>query len=227
MNRLNITPRDSEENGRAYALRILKQNIKDTTLEPGALISENELSAALGLSRVPVREALIELSRSGIIEILPQRGSRIALIDPELVEEAAFLRRTLECAVVRLACDSITPEYLLELEANLNLQKFYVKNPMPDKLMELDNAFHRLLFSCCGKQNCHKITMDMGIHLDRIRTLALTAVKDLKIVGDHCEIFEAVKNRDKNKAAQLMELHLSRFRLDEELIRSRYPGYFA
>lgn len=44
----------------------------------------------LGLSRVPVREALIELSKSDIVEILPQRGSRVALIDLKLVEEAGF-----------------------------------------------------------------------------------------------------------------------------------------
>ena len=78
---MNITPKNVDETGRAYALRILKQNISDTTLRPGTLLSENELSKMLGLSRVPVREALIELSKSDIIEILPQRGSRVALID--------------------------------------------------------------------------------------------------------------------------------------------------
>ncbi len=102
---MNITPKNVDETGRAYALRILKQNISDTTLRPGTLLSENELSKMLGLSRVPVREALIELSKSDIIEILPQRGSRVALIDLKLVDEAGFFRRTLECAVVKLVCE--------------------------------------------------------------------------------------------------------------------------
>lgn len=209
-----------------YALRILKQNIIDNTLPPGTLLSENELASKLSLSRVPVREALIELSQSGIVDILPQRGSRISLIDLNLVEEAGFLRRTLECAVVRLACELISEEELLELSANLSLQEFYIKHPAPDRLMELDNAFHYALFSCCGKERCYRLVSDMSIHLDRIRSLALTTVKDLKIVSDHCEILEAIKNRQPDTAEELMKHHLSRFKIDEETIRAEYPLYF-
>mgnify|MGYP000929655700 CR=1 FL=1 len=97
---MKIISRNPDETGRAYALRVLKENITDTTLIPGTLLSENELAKELGLSRVPVREALIELSKSDIVEILPQRGSRVSLIDLKLVDEAGFFRRTLECAVV-------------------------------------------------------------------------------------------------------------------------------
>ena len=223
---MTITPKNAGESSRMYALRILKQNITDITLAPGTLLSENELADELGLSRVPVREALIELSQSKIIEILPQRGSRISLIDMDLVEESNFLRCTMECAVVRLACEKITPSLLLELEANLNLQKFYIKKTMPQKLMELDNEFHRLLFHCCQKDRCHKLVSDMGIHFDRIRSLALTAVKELKIVGDHCEIYEAVSRNNPDTAESLMRRHLSRFRIDKRLIKEKYPEYF-
>ncbi len=229
---MNITPKNPDETGRAYALRILKQNITDTTLKPGTLLSENELSKELGLSRVPVREALIELSKSDIVEILPQRGSRVALIDLKLVEEAGFFRRTLECAVVRLVCekaqhDSLPDDFLLSVKANLNMQDFYIENPAPDKLMELDNEFHHLLFSCVDKERCYRMCCDMGIHFDRVRTLALHAVKELKIVNDHREIFEAVCHGDADTAEKLMYTHLTRFKIDEELIKNKYPDYFT
>lgn len=229
---MNITPKNSDETGRAYALRILKQNITDTTLKPGTLLSENELSKELGLSRVPVREALIELSKSDIVEILPQRGSRVALIDLKLVEEAGFFRRTLECAVVRLVCekaqkDALPDDFLLSVRANLNMQDFYIENPAPDKLMELDNEFHHLLFSCVDKERCYRMCCDMGIHFDRIRTLALHAVKELKIVNDHREIFEAICRSDADTAEKLMASHLTRFKIDEELIKTEYPDYFS
>ena len=229
---MNITPKNSDETGRAYALRILKQNITDTTLRPGTLLSENELSKELGLSRVPVREALIELSKSDIVEILPQRGSRVALIDLQLVEEAGFFRRTLECAVVRLVCeraqsDALPDDFLLSVRANLNMQDFYIENPAPDKLMELDNEFHHLLFSCVDKERCYRMCCDMGIHFDRIRTLALHAVKELKIVNDHREIFEAICRGDADTAEKLMASHLTRFKIDEELIKTEYPDYFS
>lgn len=229
---MNITPKNPDETGRAYALRILKQNITDTTLKPGTLLSENELSKELGLSRVPVREALIELSKSDIVEILPQRGSRVALIDLKLVEEAGFFRRTLECAVVRLVCGkaqngSLTDGFLLSVRANLNMQDFYIENPAPDKLMELDNEFHHLLFSCVDKERCYRMCCDMGIHFDRIRNLALHAVKELKIVNDHREIFEAICRGDADTAEKLMASHLTRFKIDEELIKTTYPDYFS
>lgn len=229
---MNITPKKPDETGRAYALRILKQNITDTTLIPGALLSENELSKMLGLSRVPVREALIELSQSDIVEILPQRGSRVALIDLKLVEEAGFFRRTLECAVVRLVCEkaaagSLSDDFLLTIKANLNMQDFYLENPAPEKLMELDNEFHHLLFSCVDKERCYKMCCDMGIHFDRIRTLTLHTVKELKIVNDHHEIFSAICSGDAKAAEKLMNTHLSRFKIDEDLIMNEYPDYFS
>ena len=72
-----IKERTGRETGRNYALRILKENIVMLELEPGSRISENELAQELGVSRTPVREALIELSKSKIVEIFPQKGSFI------------------------------------------------------------------------------------------------------------------------------------------------------
>lgn len=229
---MNITPKNPDETGRAYALRILKQNITDTTLKPGTLLSENDISKRLGLSRVPVREALIELSKSDIVEILPQRGSRVSLIDLTLVDEAGFFRRTLECAVVGLVCEkaaagTLSDDFILSVKANLNMQDFYIENSVPEKLMELDNAFHHLLFSCADKERCYRMCCDMGIHFDRIRHLALHTVKELKIVNDHREIFQAICNGDAKTAQKLMTKHLTRFKIDEELIKNKYPDYFA
>ena len=91
-----LKKRYSRETGREYVLRVLKDNIVRLELEPGSRISENELAAEIGVSRTPVREALIELSKSKIVEIYPQKGSYVSLIDWDLVEEAQFMRLTLE-----------------------------------------------------------------------------------------------------------------------------------
>ena len=82
-----VKKRYGRETGREYVLRVLKENIVMLELEPGSRISENELAAELGISRTPVREALIELSKSKIVEIYPQKGSYVSLIDWEMVEE--------------------------------------------------------------------------------------------------------------------------------------------
>ena len=76
-----ILNRNSSETARSYAMRVLLYNIIHVELQPGSAVSENELSSALSLSRTPIREALIELNRIGLVEILPQRGSYISKIN--------------------------------------------------------------------------------------------------------------------------------------------------
>ena len=99
---MKILPRLSHENARAYAVRVLLYNIVNLELVPGSSISENELSIALSLSRTPIREALIELSRLELVEILPQRGSYVSKISYEQIEESRFIRLVMETAVLKL-----------------------------------------------------------------------------------------------------------------------------
>ena len=93
-----VTEQLARENGRDYALRTLKENIIRLELEPGSSISDREVASQLSLSRTPVREALLELAKSKVIDIYPQKGSVVSLIDYELVEEAYFIRNVLETA---------------------------------------------------------------------------------------------------------------------------------
>ena len=87
---MKIEEKRHGETARQYAYRTLRENIISLDLEPGAPFNDVEMSQMIGISRTPVREAVIQLSEeSRIIEIFPQRGMRIALIDVELVEEAA------------------------------------------------------------------------------------------------------------------------------------------
>ena len=99
-----ITGRYPHESGRDYAMRVIRDNIIRLELEPGAAVSDRELAVDLGLSRTPVREALLDLAKVKIVEIYPQRGSVVAFIDYGLVEEAQFVRSVLETAVVQLVC---------------------------------------------------------------------------------------------------------------------------
>ena len=143
---MHILDRLPRETGREYALRTIKENIINLELAPGSQISENELSAEMGLSRTPVREALIELSKVKIVEIHPQKRSVVSLIDYDLVEESRFMRHLLECAVVQLDCEMASPEDIKRLQENVQLQNFYLDNFYTEQLLPLDNAFHGILF---------------------------------------------------------------------------------
>ena len=194
-----VTEQLARENGRDYALRMLKENIIRLELEPG--------------SSIRVREALLELAKAKVVDIYPQKGSVVSLIDYDLVEEAYFVRSVLEEAVV-------------ELEANVKLQWFYQQDRVLDKLLELDDEFHRLLFKTSGKSQAFEMMKGMMVHFDRVRNMALGTLKDKSLVEDHEKILEAVKAGDGDRAKKLMDRHLRRYQVDEEEVRRRYPGYF-
>jgi DNA-binding GntR family transcriptional regulator len=223
---MHISERLPRESGRDYALRNLKENIVHLDLKPGSQISENELAAEMGLSRTPVREALIELSKVKIVEIHPQKKSVVSKIDEEMVDEAQFMRNVLECAVVRLDCEMARPEDVMRLRENVRLQNFYLENYYPDTLMDLDNQFHKLLFEIAKKTQVYWLTQNISIHFDRVRGMALSSVKNGKIVQDHEDLVDAIAQNDPDRAQRLMEQHLERYHIDSTHLREQYPEYF-
>ena len=125
----------------------LREEIINLYLEPGTSISEKELSEKYSVSRTPVREALVRLAQEGLVNIYPQKGTVISLIDLSAVEEGRFLREHLERAVVIEACKDFSQENILSLEMNLKLQKMYIENHDYKKLFEADEEFHKTIFS--------------------------------------------------------------------------------
>lgn len=215
-----------KETARDYALRVLKGNIISLELAPGTAISENELAAKIGISRTPVREAIIELAKAYLIEIYPQRGSFVSLIDPKMVEEARFLRRVMDTAVIEEVCETADEEGIRLLEENVELQEFYLSKGTTDKLFDLDNKFHRDIYVVAKKDIIYDIHSTLMIHFDRVRNLSVVTVKNNGIVGEHRAMLEAIKAKDKKTASELVAKHLDHYQVDEIEIRSRRPEFF-
>jgi len=190
-------------------------------------VSENELAAQMGLSRTPVREALMDLAKCRVVDVLPQRGSRIALIDYDLVDEARFAREVLETAILDQVCQRATAADISQLRQNIRMQMMSQEPGMEESLsmMELDDAFHEMLYRIARRENIFAMLGSMTIHFDRVRSLALNVVKDSKIIADHKEICEAIAARDAERAKAVMAEHLTRVKVDEEAIRQAYPQY--
>lgn len=216
----------TSETAREYAFRAIIENIISLDLAPGTAVSENEISGFLGISRTPVRESIQELQKAAIVEIFPQRGSYISLIDSKYVEEAVFLRRVLDVAVIEEACNLATKEDIMKMEENITLQEFYLQNLNTARIYELDNEFHRMIYAAAKKETIHAMRKTMMIHFDRVRSMSMMTVKDTKIVGDHRQMFEAIKKKDKEAAAALVEKHLKRYQFDRDALMKAYPDYF-
>jgi DNA-binding GntR family transcriptional regulator len=223
---LHILPRQTQESAKEYALRLLKYNITRCRLAPGAMISAAELAEAAGISRTPAREAMQELSKSGVLEIYPQAGSRVSYLDYGKIHESRLIRLALETIVVEAACERVTPADCQEFEDILQLQENCLQREARDKLLELDDRFHRQFYVQTGKLYTYQVLEDALIHFDRVRRLSLSALPDLRIVEDHRNIFAAVRDGDKALAVRRLRAHLSRYLDDEAVIRASYPGYF-
>ena len=229
-------PEDFRRPGHMFPLRAKKNGVLE---RPGHTEATVDLMRLAGLKECGLcceimREdgtmmrtsELLELAKAKAVDIYPQRGSTVSLIDYDLVEEACFVRSVLETAVVEVVCGKATEASLEELEGNVKLQWFYLKERVTEKLLELDDEFHRLMFKTAGKMQAYQMMKGMMIHFDRVRNMALGTIKDRSLVEDHEKILEAVRDRDPMAARTLMERHLKRYQVDEEEIRRRYPGYF-
>ncbi len=223
---MTLLDRVDRETEREYALRTIKANIISMELAPGSTVSENELSREIGVSRTPVREALMELHRMNVVRVVPQKRSSVAPIDFSLVEEAFFVRRVLECAVVELACSMARKEDLISLELILTRQTFAQQHGQTCELLEQDRMFHRTLFEIAHKTWSFDRMQDMQIHLDRVNRLAMEGSGTEYILEEHRKILEAVGAGDAAAARKAMEEHLDRCRPNEEILRTRYPAYF-
>lgn len=217
--------KNSNELSRDYVLRVLKEKIVNMDMEPGSIINESEISKELGVSRTPVREALIELSRSKLVEIYPQRGSYISKIDYSIIEDVRYLRYIVETAIIELVCERRSEEDILKLEEFVQLQEFYMKRDQPEVTFNYDNQFHSMFYTIVGKQMLESIVDNMNIHFDRVRKLSFQTQKDINIIKDHLELIQAIKDRDKVKAKEILTGHLLRYKVDEEMIKKKYVDW--
>ena len=143
-----------KENGKDYVYRVLKDNIMCLELKPGELLSESDLAKKLNVSRTPIREVLIKLKAEKLIEVKPQAGTYVSLIDWNLIEEAIFIRYNLEKEALKEACENFSDDILMEMEKCLFAQKLIAQKG--DNLLEfhnLDKEYHRLLFVGINKSN--------------------------------------------------------------------------
>lgn len=228
---MNVKAMQRNETGsrRHYVYSFLYQNILSLNLQPGCALSENEIAKKLNVSRTPVREAMIQLAKQDLVEIVPQIGTFVSLINPELVEESRSMRETLEIATIKEAAEKITDSTLLELEISINKQKMIIKEGNFREFLTLDDAFHEIIFQSLGKERTWQAIEQMNSQFKRVRILwlLLTTTTDWEeVLREHEGLFTALKNRDATLAQNLMKQHLTKAVIHMGEIKSKHPDYF-
>lgn len=198
-----------KETGKDYVYRVLKDNIMCLELKPGELLSESDLAKKLNVSRTPIREVLIRLKAEKLIEVKPQAGTYVSLIDWNLIEEAIFIRYNLEKEALREACESFSEDILMEMEKCLFAQKLVAQKG--NNLLEfhnLDKEYHRLLFVGINKSNVWESICNISTHYNRMRLLAEMKLNKEFIVDQHVTYLGIIRNKDSKIIDNIVEKHI-------------------
>lgn len=207
--------------------RQLRGDILSLALPPGARISEQEIGERYGSSRQPGREALISLAKSRLVEILPQRGAVIARISVSKLMQAAFIRDTIEKAVVKAACDAFHFHARSRLDDCLDEQEKAALSGDRANFRRFDDLFHRLLAEGAGLPMAWAVVEDLKAHIDRACCLSLRDAEALqRLVAEHRAILAAIDARDANAAEQAVTLHLSDLLRDLPRLEAQHPDLF-
>ena len=225
---LNKIDVDSGEPIARRVYRVLRQAIVTMQFRPGQALSEQEIADQLGVSRQPVREAFIKLSESGLLTIRPQRGTFVVKISVKQVLDARFVREAVETAVVRKACETITPAGLAELRDNLKAQWDIADEPVPVRFLELDEAFHRTIAIGAECDYAWRIVEETKAQMDRVRYLSVPYATPIRrLISQHQAVLEAIAARDPDRAVAELRRHLTDLQLGIADVQRTNPQYFT
>ncbi len=185
----------------------LRERILNGEYAPGERLVENKLSTELGVSRIPVREALRTLATEGLVLIEPRRGASVARFSADVVKEMVEVRATLEGLNAKLAAQRRDPNLIAELEAVLREGVEAADGGQSDRLLALNTRFHEVL----GNIAANSVLQEMVRSL-RERTAALfgpaNTVRARQNWDEHAQILEAVIAGDADLAALLAARHV-------------------
>lgn len=209
----------------------IRDAIVSMELLPGQMISETALAQQFGVSRTPVREALIQLSGIGFVEVLPQRGTYVSKFSIEKILEARFIREALEVAVVSHLAANISRELREEIVANcekiLVEQKVAAENDDVLVFQNLDDDFHQALAKFTQYNRVASFVEAEKAHMDRVRNLSLHVAGQFKrVLSQHSAIIKAIKAGSSEKASAAMSVHLKDVYNILEVIPQEHPEYF-
>lgn len=209
----------------------IRESIVSFRLAPGTMIYENELADTMKVSRTPVREAIRLLVSEQLLEVLPQRGTRIALISARKVSEARFIREQLELGAFKLAAakwgerDRSTESASIEMLLKQQQDASDAKNIA--RFLQLDEAFHRAILELAGNDTLLQMIYYMRGHLNRARYLAIDQFGHTdRVIEEHRLLYEAIREGSEQLVAERLAQHIRK--LDNELpqLREAHPDYF-
>jgi DNA-binding GntR family transcriptional regulator len=194
---------------------------------PGEVISEAEIALCYGVSRTPVREAVLKLSDEGLLEIFPQSGIYVSRIPIAALPEAIIIRKSLEATTARLAAERASSSQILTLHAVLQRQREADAAGNSDAFHRADEMFHATIAEVAGYPGIWTLIQQVKVHVDRYRRLTLPQQGRIpRVITEHESILSAIEAHDREAARTAMEFHLESLLDNIAVTQNSNPEFF-
>jgi GntR family transcriptional regulator, rspAB operon transcriptional repressor len=222
--------RGGRPRGETAASRIysdLRAELVSLQRRPGEAISEAEIALSYGVSRTPVREAILKLSDEGLLEIFPQSGIIVSRIPIAALPETIIIRKALEETTARLAAERATSSQILALRSILERQREADAAGSSDAFHQADEMFHAAIAEVAGHPGIWKLIQQVKVNVDRYRRLTLPQTGRIgQVIREHEAILTAIEAHDPAGASLAMGNHLERLLGDICATQSINPEFF-
>jgi DNA-binding GntR family transcriptional regulator len=195
-------------NASAAATELIREAIVDGRLAPGQRLKEEELARELGISRTPVREALLMLQAEGLVEAVPNRGAVVCSHDAEDLEDMYQLRALLEGHAARRAATNITDETVAGLWASCDRFEALADGDVKELVKE-NLVFHNAILEASGSKRVAQLVAKL-IELPLVYRSYIWYSPDQRRISLHYhrQIARALEARDGERAELVMKEHV-------------------
>lgn len=205
----------------------MRADILAVRLVPGQPLLERALTERFGVSRTPLREALIRLAEEGLVDIRPQSGTFVARIPLGSIPEAVVVRQALEGATVELAVDAGAAG-AARLRDIIGRQAAFADLDDREAFHEADEAFHECIAGLSGFPGLWRTIRQAKMQIDRCRRLTLPVLGRMpQVIAEHRVIADAIGAGDAEAARAAMRTHLGAVLPDARRLAETHPDYFA
>lgn len=189
---------------------ILKSKIISGEFKPNFRLDEREVSALIGVSRTPVREALSKLEQDDLVTIIPRKGIFVSEITLKDINDIFQIRASIEPLLVNFSIENLQDKELLrfEKEFSMYMELDSISPEDAKKLDKLDNELHLCILEASNNKHLIKLMKNVYEHNARIRNLTKQSKgRRSEAIKEHLEIVQALKSRDVEKAQNAITAH--------------------
>jgi DNA-binding GntR family transcriptional regulator len=187
----------------------LRARIVDGRLRLGAALSENALATELGLSKTPVREALLQLKLERLVDVLPQRGTYVFRLAADQVVLISELREILEVAAVAAAIERNHAELVKRISALFQKMKKAYDADDNVEYRTLDGQYHQAIIDLCGNPYIGDAYSQIGFRVQALRSrLSIESALNRLSMRDHWEMLKLIKAREVEPLQALLRAHI-------------------